>query len=385
MADESRQFDLEMMRRAIALAMRGRGCVEPNPMVGCVIVSAGRIIGEGYHARYGGQHAERAALAACAESPAGATAYVTLEPCCHTNKQTPPCVPALIHAKIARVVVGCVDPNPDVNGKGLEQLRAAGIEVALNVLEDPCKQLLAPFIARTVYDRPYVTLKWAETADGKIAGAGGKRLAISNDQSTRAVHALRGRCDAVMVGVDTVIADDPLLTARDVPFSRRLLRVVLDSRLRIPLSSKLCRTARENRVFVYFDSRLLDAEREKIQALHQVGVEPFIADRDPRGLNLEQVLIGLGGFGVSHVLVEPGPRLATSFLARPESIDRLWVIHSPLRVDDAAAPPAVNVPPEYLKTGEITMGSDRLVEYLNPYSPVFFQAAPSADFELASQ
>src|SRR5438876_7625858 len=174
------ELDLQMMRRAIRLAMNGRGDVEANPMVGCVLVKNGRIIGEGFHAKFGGPHAEPTALANCTESPQGATAYVTLEPCCHTNKKTPPCVPVLIEARIARVVVGCVDPNPNVNGKGLELLRAAGVEVDANVLEDEAKQLLSPFIARTVYARPYVTLKWAESADGKVAGPGGRRLAITN-------------------------------------------------------------------------------------------------------------------------------------------------------------------------------------------------------------
>src|SRR5438874_4671655 len=227
------EFDKQMMARAIAFAMRGRGQVEPKPMVGCVLVKDGRVIGEGFHASFGGPRAEPAALSACTHSPQGATAYVTLEPCCHTNKKTPPCVPALIAAKIARVVVGCVDPNPDVNGQGLDQLRAAGIAVEVNVLEEPAKQLLAPFIARVVYDRPYVTLKWAETADGKVAGPGGKRAQISNPASTKLVHELRARSDAIMVGVNTVISDDPMLTPRhvDVPPTRRLLRVVLDSRL----------------------------------------------------------------------------------------------------------------------------------------------------------
>src|SRR5439155_18661718 len=191
-------------------------------------------------------------------------------------------------AKVARVVVGCVDPNPDVNGKGLDQLRAAGIAVESNVLEDECKQLLAPFIARVVYDRPYVSLKWAETADGKVAGAGGKRLQISNPPSTQIVHELRARSDAILVGVNTVIADDPMLTSRDVPpTGRKLLRVVLDSRLRIPMTSKVVRTARQTRTFAYFDGRLMDAERNGAHALREAGVEPFFADRQSSGLNLE--------------------------------------------------------------------------------------------------
>ena len=160
------------MGRALSLAARGRGAVEPNPLVGSVIVREGRVIGEGFHQRFGGPHAEAEALAACTESTAGSTAYVTLEPCCHTNKKTPPCVPRLIEAGIGRVVVACLDPNPQVGGRGVEQLRDAGIEVDVGVLEAEAKQLNAPFFALVQHHRPYVTLKWAQTADGKVAATG---------------------------------------------------------------------------------------------------------------------------------------------------------------------------------------------------------------------
>jgi len=295
-------------------------------------------------------------------------------------------VPALIAAKLARVVVGCVDPNPDVNGKGLDLLRAAGIEVMSNVLEDEAKQVLAPFIARVVYGRPYVTLKWAETADGKVAGAGGERITISNPATTGIVHALRARSDAIMVGVNTVITDDPMLTARDVSgptAPRKLIRVVLDSRLSIPMSSKLVRTARQVRTFAYFDARLADAERDRARALRDAGVEPVFADRSSAGLNLEQILVSLGGFDVTHVLVECGPTLARGFFARQNLVDRVWVIHSPTKVDDATAPAGADVPGEFVKTGEIDIAGDCLIEYLNAASPVYFAPEPSADFVLA--
>ena len=388
MSASAADLDAAMMRHAVRLAMNGRGRVEPNPMVAAVLVKDGRVIGEGFHAHFGGPHAEPAALASCTESPQGATAYVTLEPCCHTNKKTPPCVPALIDAKVARVVCGCVDPNPDVNGKGLDQLRAAGIAVECNVLEDACKQLLAPFIARVVYDRPYVTLKWAETADGKVAGPGGKRLAISNPAATRVVHELRARCDAIMVGVNTAITDDPMLTARDVPAAaapRKLIRVVLDSRLGIPMPSKLVRTGRQVRTFAYFDARLAEAERDRVRALRDAGVEPVIADRSSNGLNLEQILVSLGGFDVTHVLVECGPTLARGFFARQNLADRVWVIHSPMKVDDPTAPAGADVPGDFVKTGEADLEGDRLSEFLNPNSPVFFAAEPSADFRLVAE
>src|SRR5256714_3438527 len=156
------ELDQQFMHRAIRLAMNGRGRVEPNPMVGCVIVKAGKIIGEGIHEHFGGPHAEPNALASCTESPQGASVYVTLEPCCHTNKKTPPCTPRLIEAKLARVVIGCLDPNPEVNGNGVRMLREAGIQVDGSVLEAEAKQLIAPFPARGNHNRPDVTLKWAE-------------------------------------------------------------------------------------------------------------------------------------------------------------------------------------------------------------------------------
>lgn len=372
------------MRRAIAAAMRGRGRVEPNPMVGAVLVKGDRVIGEGFHSHFGGPHAEPAALSSVTESPEGATAYVTLEPCCHLNKKTPPCVPALIDAKIARVVVGCVDPNPDVNGKGLDELRAAGIEVEVNVLEDPAKQLLAPFIAQTVYDRPYVTLKWAESADGKVAGRDGKPEQITNPTATRVVHELRARSDAIMVGIGTVMCDDPLLTARDVPQPRKLIRCVLDSELRIPLQSKLARTARmHDRVIVFFDRRLAEAEKTKLAALQKENVQPFMVERRFDGLNLNEVLQPLCAFGVAHVLVEAGPTLARGFFDQQTLVDRVWIMHSSRIIDDPTAPPGCPIPPEFVKTGEADLAGDRLVEYLNPSSPAYFAPEPSADLLLA--
>src|SRR4051794_21516418 len=241
--------DEAFMRRALRLAMNGRGLVEPNPMVACVLVRDGRIIGEGFHARFGGPHAEPTALANCTESPEGATAYVTLEPCCHTNKKTPPCVPRLIEAKIARVVIGCLDPNPHVNGKGVAMLKEAGIVVdrASDAIEAEAKQLIAPFIKRTLHHRPYVTMKWAESSNGKVAGAMGRRVKITNEASDRIVHTLRARCDAIAVGTNTVLNDDPLLTARDVErkSDRSLLRVVLSNTLKVPSKSRLIASARE--------------------------------------------------------------------------------------------------------------------------------------------
>ncbi|MBV8780412.1 MAG: bifunctional diaminohydroxyphosphoribosylaminopyrimidine deaminase/5-amino-6-(5-phosphoribosylamino)uracil reductase RibD, partial [Phycisphaerae bacterium] len=294
--------DESFLRRAIRLAMNGRGSVEPNPMVGCLLVKNGRIIGEGFHAIIGGAHAEPNALASCTEDPRGATAYVTLEPCCHTDKKTPPCAPRLIAAGISRVVIGCLDPNPKVNGNGVAMLREAGIHVDRSPLESACRQLIAPFLLREQSRRPYITLKWAQTADGAVAGANGKPIQITDDRSTRIVHELRSRCDAIVVGINTVLSDDPFLTARGVKTQRPLLRYVLDRSLRIPLDSRLVKSAEEFPLIV----ACRNASGEKAAELTDRGVTVIQAP------DFEAVLRDQFNRGVTHVLVEPGPTLAAA-------------------------------------------------------------------------
>ena len=375
----SSDIDAEYMQRAIRLAMRGRGDVEPNPTVGCVIVRDGRVIGQGWHRKYGGPHAEPNALAACTESTLGATAYVTLEPCCHVNKQTPPCAPRLIAAKLARVVIGCADPNPDVSGKGIDQLRTAGLRVECGVCGKEAKQLAAPFFLRMSGNvaRPYVTLKWAETADGKIAGAGGARRQISNERSARAVHQLRAKCDAILVGIGTVLRDDPMLTARGVERVRPQLRLVVDAQLRTPITSKLVQSARVVPVRIYGSVALLQSKEAEL--LRGMGVEIVGLHRPETNLvPLASVLSTLSPTAVTHLLVEPGPTLAKNFF-ETGLVDRLWVIRSPDRVDEDGAPDAVAIPSNYVVTGTVDLDGDVLTEYLNPGSPVYFTAVPSAD------
>lgn len=375
------------MQRAIRLAMNGRGKVEPNPMVGCVIVKNGQIIGEGYHQQFGAPHAEPNALANCTESPQGATAYVTLEPCCHTNKKTPPCVPRLIDAKLARVVVGTTDPNPHVDGQGLAQLREAGISVDAGVLETECKQLLAPFIAHTVEKRPYVTLKWAETADEKIAGNAGARLQITNVSSSHLVQQLRANCDGVMVGIATAKIDDPLLTARGVPRSRLRHRILLDSGLNLGLNTKLVTTALECPLTIFCsDSAYREGRRlsDRITLFEQMGiVVKAVEDASNRGVSIPAVMTELHRMSLTHLLVEPGPTLATGFF-KENLADRLWVFRSPNAINDPTAPAAAKIPDHFIPTGTLNLDGDILTEYLNPQSPVFFAPVPSADFVLAA-
>jgi diaminohydroxyphosphoribosylaminopyrimidine deaminase / 5-amino-6-(5-phosphoribosylamino)uracil reductase len=368
--------DFDFLRRAIRLAMKGRGRVEPNPMVGCVIVKDGRIIGEAYHGRFGGPHAEPSSLAACTENCTGATAYITLEPCCHTNKKTPPCVPRLIAAGIKRVVIGCLDPNPNVDGKGVKMLREAGVEVVGPILEDEAKQLNAAFIKGTLSARPYVTMKWAESCNGRIAGASGKRHQISNNRAMRVVHEMRARSDTILVGINTVLTDDPQLTVRNVETFRPLTRAVLDSNLRLPIESMLARTGAGE--VIVFCSKQTFHDSPRVAELEALGlkVSPIRATSSNR-LMLDDVLFDLDDRG-QNILIESGPTLAQSFFEQ-NLCDRIWVIRSPKSIDDPTAPFAQKVPQDYIKTAEVDLEGDLLTEYLNPKSPACFSAQPSAD------
>src|SRR5262245_3997728 len=236
------------MRRALELAERGRGYVEPNPLVGAVVVRDRHVVGEGWHERYGAAHAEVNALAAAGEAARGATLYLTLEPCCHQGK-TPPCTEAILRAGVGRVVAAMRDPFPEVAGQGAARLQAAGVAVELGQGEPDARRLNAPYLKLLASGRPYVHAKWAMTLDGKIATRTGDSKWISNEASRRHVHELRGRMDAIVVGIGTVLADDPLLTARP-PGPRTPARVVLDRRGRTPLTSNLARTARETPTWV---------------------------------------------------------------------------------------------------------------------------------------
>jgi diaminohydroxyphosphoribosylaminopyrimidine deaminase/5-amino-6-(5-phosphoribosylamino)uracil reductase len=367
--------DIRFLHRAVRLAMRGRGAVEPNPMVGCILVKGARVIGEGFHAKFGSSHAEPAALASSSESPAGATVYVTMEPCCHTNKKTPPCVPKLIEAGVRRVVFGCMDPNPDVNGRGAAMLASVGIETVGPALEPESKQLNAAFFKGTLHQRPYVTLKWAQTADGRVAGPGGKKMWISNPATTRAIHQLRARCDSILVGSGTALNDDPLLTARNIEAARPLRRAVLDTNLRLPVESQLVHTGAGE--VVVFCSRDTYRQSPRVAELQRLGIDVVPVKPDPRGgIWLDDVLFDLENWG-PHVLVEAGPTLARRFFEQ-NLVDRVWVIRSPKRIDNETAPAAPQVP--YPSVAEADMEGDQLVEYLNPNSPVYFAPQASADF-----
>jgi len=291
------------MRRALALARRGQGRVEPNPMVGCVLAAGGRVVGEGYHRRFGGPHAEIEALRAAGARARGATCYVTLEPCCHVGK-TGPCTTALIQAGVAHVVVALRDPFASVRGKGLRILRGAGMRVEVGLLESQAVELNAPYLKRIRQGRPWVILKWAQSLDGKIATRTGDSKWISGAASRRRVHRLRGRVDAILVGVGTVVADDPLLTCREAPLRRQARRVVLDPRLRIPEQCRLIATAGDcPTVIVTAPSRTRTAKARRLERRGAVvmGVAANRAEID-----LGWLLDEFGRQNMNNILVEGG-------------------------------------------------------------------------------
>ena len=320
--------DEEAMRHALRLAERGTGSVEPNPAVGAVVVGPdGELLGEGWHQRYGQAHAEVNALAAAGDRSRGATLYVTLEPCSHVGK-TPACAPLVVRSGVRRVVVATGDPAPHVAGRGLAILREAGLDVSVGTCEAEARRLVAPFVTLMTRHRPYVHAKWAMTLDGRIATRTGHSQWISSVASRRLVHEIRGRMDAILVGRGTVLADDPLLTARPTG-PRTALRIVLDSTLAIPMDSRLVQTAREIPVLVATTSR---APQERIVALRELGVEVQIYDsgHSPEApqVDLAALMKELGARQVTNLLVEGGGQTLGTF-RDAGLIDELHVFIAP--------------------------------------------------------
>lgn len=300
--------DIDYMALAVALAERGRGWTSPNPVVGAVLVKRGQVIGQGWHRRCGGLHAEREALADCNSSPAGATLYVTLEPCCHHGRQ-PPCTSAILEAGITRVVVGSCDPNPLVAGKGIEVLRAHGVQVETGVLREECDGLNSAFFHYIRTKQPYVTMKYAMTLDGKIATRTGASQWITGAEARRQVHRDRHANAAVLAGVGTVLADDPLLTCR-LEEGRNPLRVICDTHLRTPLDSQIVRTARE--VSTILAMGPLEAERAAPYAA--AGCTVWSLPLREGRVDLAALMDRLGQAEVDSLLLEGGGTLNWSML-----------------------------------------------------------------------
>ncbi len=331
--------DQRFMARALQLAQQGLGLVEPNPMVGCVLTVGDEIIGEGYHAKYGGPHAERAALANAREKGnatrlAGCTAYVTLEPCCHHGK-TPPCTDALLEAKIGRVVVAMLDPFPQVAGNGLRQLSQHGVQTHVGLAQATAAELNAPYLKRIRAGRPWVIAKWAMSLDGKLATHTGHSQWISCEESRQYVQELRGRVDAILVGSGTALADNPQLTARIDNPSRIARRIVADSTLRIPITSHLIQTARQIPTLLWAGPQ---ADRELAQTLRALGCEVVMCEEQTPAERLDALLRYLvDEHQATQVMVEGGAMLLGSLLHLGQ-IDECDVFIAPKLLGGAGAP-----------------------------------------------
>ena len=300
--------DKEYMLRAISLAKKGEGWTNPNPMVGAVIVRDGRIIGEGYHKKYGELHAERNAFASLKESAKGATMYVTMEPCCHYGK-TPPCTQAIIEHKIGKVVIGSKDPNPKVSGKGVQILKEAGISVVEDFLREECDKLNPIFFHYIRTKMPYVVMKYAMTLDGKIATKTGESKWITGKEAREEVQHMRHRYMGIMVGIGTVLADDPMLNVR-AKDKKSPVRIICDSKLRIKEDSQVVKTAFNQRTIVVYAD--LQNIQEKLERLHSLGVETLYCPDESNQIDLKKLMIYLGNEGIDSIILEGGGTLNES-------------------------------------------------------------------------
>lgn len=314
--------DEKYMQLAIELAKKGEGWTNPNPMVGAVIVKSGNIIGQGYHEKYGQLHAERNAIASCSESPKGATIYVTLEPCCHYGK-TPPCTEAIIKNKIARVVVGATDPNILVAGKGIEILKQSGIQVTVGVLEKECNELNNIFFHYISEKKPFVAMKYAMTMDGKIASYTGKSKWITSEIAREHVHKIRHKYMAIMVGIGTVIKDNPRLDCR-LPNTKNPKRIICDTNLRIPMDCQIVSTAKD--IETYVATAVTD--NEKIKKLTEAGCIVLQIPKNGEHIDLNVLMQTLGNKGIDSILLEGGGTLNYEAL-RKGIVDYIYTYIAP--------------------------------------------------------
>jgi diaminohydroxyphosphoribosylaminopyrimidine deaminase/5-amino-6-(5-phosphoribosylamino)uracil reductase len=319
-----KSIDEKYMRMALRLAEKARGRTSPNPMVGAVVVKGGRIISRGYHRKAGEPHAEAIALKRAGRKAKGATLYVTLEPCSHTDKRTPPCTPLVLQSNVKRVVVSMTDPNPSVSGGGIRTMRKAGIDVVTGVLEAEAKKLNEAYVKYITAGMPFVTLKIAQTLDGKIATASGASKWITGEQARAEGHRLRNSNDAILVGINTVLNDNPSLTTR-TPGGCDPIRVIVDSRLRTPLNAKIITQRSSAKTCI---ATLDTMPKGKLVKLLDAGAEILLARGREGRVDLKELMKMLGSFGITSVLIEGGAEVNASAL-KSGIVDKVVMFISP--------------------------------------------------------
>lgn len=325
------------MRMALTLARRGRGRTSPNPLVGAVVVQRGRVVGVGYHRRAGADHAEVVALARAGTAARGAELFVNLEPCCHYGR-TAPCTDAIVRSGVRRVVIGAIDPNPLVNGRGMEQLRRAGITVDHGVLGDECAALNEAFRCYIVEHRPFVTFKVAMTLDGRVATRNGHSRWVSSLDARRIGHRLRSYHDAIIVGIGTVLTDDPQLTCRGLRGGRDPVRVIVDSNLRTPCASRTVQLAGDESSAPTWVMSTRTAPAVRAQALEKAGARVISVASSRGRVRISSMLHHLARQGIVSALLEGGPTLAGSFWSAG-LVDRVVAFIAPKLLGDADALP----------------------------------------------
>ena len=318
-------FDEKYMRMALHLAEKARGRTNPNPMVGAVVVKGGKVISRGYHRKAGELHAEAIALKKAAKAAKGATLYVTLEPCSHTDKRTPPCTPLVLQSGVKRVVVAMIDPNPRVSGRGIKTLRKSGIEVVTGVLESDAKKLNEAFMKYITTGMPFVTLKIAQTLDGRIATAAGESKWITGEKAREEGRRLRDINDAILVGINTVLKDDPSLTTR-IRGGRDPIRVIVDSKLRTPLTAKVITQKSSAKTFI---ATLDTMSKDNLVKLVDTGAEILLARGSKGRVDLTYLMRMLGSFGITSVLIEGGAEVNASAL-KSGIVDKVVLFIAPM-------------------------------------------------------
>jgi diaminohydroxyphosphoribosylaminopyrimidine deaminase/5-amino-6-(5-phosphoribosylamino)uracil reductase len=318
-------MDEKYMRMALRLAAKAKGRTSPNPMVGAVVVKSGKVVSRGYHRRAGEPHAEAIALRKAGPAARGATLYITLEPCSHRNKRTPPCTPLVMQSGVKRVVVAMIDPNPRVSGGGITMLRKAGLDLVTGVLEQEAKKLNEAFIKYISRGVPFVLLKIAQTLDGKIATASGESQWITGMMAREEGHRLRDHVDAILVGINTVLKDDPSLTTR-IPGGRDPIRVIVDSNLRVPLSAKVVTQRSSARTII---ATLPNAPIKKIKELQDLGVEVVTVKSKGGRVDLQALMRKLGKMDIMSLLIEGGAEINASAL-KAGIVDKVVLFIAPM-------------------------------------------------------